>query len=128
MITLPTVSSIYEVPLILQEEGLGDLIVNTLRLRATGHDLIDWRSMVMAIHAPKERLAIAIVGKYVDLRDSYISVKEALLHAGLHFDRDVDVRWVNSEADRGRGARRACSKPPPESWCPEDSDPGAWRG
>ena len=97
VITLPTVSSIYEVPLILQEEGLGDLIVNTLRLCATGHDLIDWRSMVTAIHAPKERLPIAIVGKYVDLRDSYISVKEALLHAGLHFDRDVDVRWVNSE-------------------------------
>ncbi len=97
VITLPTVSSIYEVPLILQEEGLGDLIVNTLRLRATGHDLADWRSMVTAIHAPKESLPIAIVGKYVDLRDSYISVKEALLHAGLHFDRDVDVRWVNSE-------------------------------
>ena len=97
VITLPTVSSIYEVPLILQEEGLGDLIVDTLRLRATGQDLADWRSMVTAIHAPKERLPIAIVGKYVDLRDSYISVKEALLHAGLHFDRDVDVRWINSE-------------------------------
>ena len=97
VITLPTVSSIYEVPLILQEEGLGDLIVDTLRLCATGQDLSDWRSMVSAIHAPKERLQIAIVGKYVDLRDSYISVKEALLHAGLHFERDVDVRWVNSE-------------------------------
>ena len=97
VITLPTVSSIYEVPLILQEEGLGDLIVDTLCLRATGQDLADWRSMVTAIHAPKESLPIAIVGKYVDLRDSYISVKEALLHAGLHFDRDVDVQWVNSE-------------------------------
>ena len=97
VITLPTVSSVYEVPLILQDEGLGELIVNTLGLRASGQDLADWRRMVTAIQAPKERLPIAIVGKYVDLRDSYISVKEALLHAGVHFERDVDVQWVNSE-------------------------------
>ena len=82
VLTLPTVSSIYEVPLILQDEGLGDFIVDTLDLRPTAMDLIDWRAMVDAIAAPKRTLSIAIVGKYVDLRDSYISVKEALLHAG----------------------------------------------
>ena len=97
VLTLPTVSSIYEVPLILQNEGLGDFIVDTLRLRPAASDLIDWRAMVEAIAAPKEKLSIAIVGKYVDLPDSYISVKEALLHAGLHYDRDVEVCWVNSE-------------------------------
>ncbi len=97
VLTLPTVSSIYEVPLILQEEGLGDLIVNALDLRPAANDLSDWRAMVEAIAAPKKTLPIAIVGKYVDLPDSYISVKEALLHAGLHYDYDVEVCWVNSE-------------------------------
>ena len=97
VLTLPTVSSIYEVPLILQDEGLGDFIVDTLLLRPAASDLVDWRAMVDAISAPKTILPIAIVGKYVDLPDSYISVKEALLHAGLEFNRDVEVNWVNSE-------------------------------
>ena len=103
VLTLPTVSSIYEVPLILQDEGLGDFIVDTLDLRPTAMDLIDWRAMVDAIAAPKRTLSIAIVGKYVDLRDSYISVKEALLHAGLHYDRDVEVSWINSEQVEDEG-------------------------
>ena len=99
VITLPTVSSIYEVPLILQDEGLGRLISDALRLRTSSDDLVEWREMVEAIRSPKgkDALPIAIVGKYVDLRDSYISVKESLQHAGLHFDRDIDVRWINSE-------------------------------
>ena len=103
VLTLPTVSSIYEVPLILQEEGLGDFIVDALNLRPTAIDLIDWRMMVEAIAAPKPKLPIAIVGKYVDLPDSYISVKEALLHAGLEYDRDVEVNWVNSEQVEDEG-------------------------
>jgi CTP synthase len=97
VLTLPTVSSVYEVPLILQDEGLGELIKNTLNLQFQKQDLVDWRKLVAAIQKPKESLPIAVVGKYVDLHDSYISVKEALLHAGLHFDRDVEVRWVASE-------------------------------
>ena len=103
VITLPTVSSIYQVPLILQDEGLCDLIINRLRLKGIGQDMADWRNMVKAIHEPKRALPIAIVGKYVDLRDSYISVKEALLHAGLHFGLDIDVQWINSESiEEGR--------------------------
>jgi len=97
VITLPTVSSIYEVPLILEEEGLGDMVVQSLSLPTKGRDMTKWREMVEAISQPKETLPIAVVGKYVDLRDSYISVKEALLHAGLHHGRDVEVRWVQSE-------------------------------
>ena len=107
VLTLPTVSSIYEVPLILQDEGLGRLIADALSLGSSSEDgadrrngdLAEWREMVEAIRAPKpqEALPIAIVGKYVDLRDSYISVKESLLHAGWRFDRDIDVRWINSE-------------------------------
>ncbi len=104
VITLPTVSSIYEVPLILQDEGLCDLIIDALELRGGEQDLVDWRNMVTAIHEPKRALPIAIVGKYVDLHDSYISVKEALLHAGLHFDLDVEVVWINSEQVEEEGA------------------------
>lgn len=97
VITLPTVSSIYEVPLILEEEGLGDLVIESLRLPTSGRDMTKWRDMVEAINQPKETLPIAVVGKYVALPDSYISVKEALLHAGLYHERNIDVRWVQSE-------------------------------
>lgn len=107
VINLPTVSSIYEVPLILQEEGLGDQVARALRLDGGGsRDMAGWREMVAAIRAPKRTLPIAIVGKYVDLRDSYISVKEALLHAGLHYGLDVDVQWVNSERIEEEGPDR----------------------
>ena len=97
VITLPTVSTVYEVPLILEEEGLGDLIIETLGLPTVERDMSQWREMVDAIKHPKEALPIAVVGKYVDLRDSYISVKEALLHAGLSHQKDIDLHWIRSE-------------------------------
>ena len=106
VIVLPTVSSVYEVPLILEEQGLGDLIVETMGIGAGGRDMAEWRRMVETINTPKEPLTIAVVGKYVDLHDSYISVKEALLHAGLHHNRDIDVRWVPSEEVEREGADR----------------------
>lgn len=104
---LPTVSSIYEVPLILQEEGLGDLAADALRLDGgSRRGMADWREMAAAIRAPKRALPIAIVGKYVDLRDSYISVKEALQHAGWLHGLDIDVQWVNSERVEEEGPDR----------------------
>ena len=95
--TLPTVNTVYEVPLLLEEQGLGDLIVERLLIDADGGDMASWKSMVEALKQPGESLEIAVVGKYVDLRDSYISVKEALVHAGLNIGRDVRVEWVGSE-------------------------------
>ena len=106
VITLPTVSTIYEVPLILEDEGLGDLISESLHLSSGDRDMAWWRSMVDAIKEPKKPLSIAVVGKYVDLQDSYISVKEALLHAGLHHNRDIDVQWVRSEDVEEEGPAR----------------------
>ena len=97
VIGLPTVSTVYEVPLILEQEGLGNLIVESLALPALTQDLAQWREMVEAIQAPKESLPIAVVGKYVDLQDSYISVKEALLHAGMLHQRNIEVQWVRAE-------------------------------
>ena len=104
VVAMPTVPTVYEVPLLLEEEGLADLIVESLSLKATQRDMSEWRKMVEAIRAPKETLRIAVVGKYVDLRDSYISVKEALHHAGLAHGRDIDLRWIQAEDIEERGA------------------------
>ena len=97
IIPLMNVPTVYQAPLILEDYGLGDLLVNSLGLRSGGRDMTDWSKMVDRICQPKERLPIALVGKYVELPDAYISVNEALKHAGLFHDRDVDIQWVHSE-------------------------------
>ena len=97
VIPLTTVPRVYEVPLILEECGLGDLLVNSLGISARGRDMSGWASMVEHMNQPKETVPIALVGKYVEFPDSYISVKEALKHAGLHNDREVEIQWIHSE-------------------------------
>jgi len=97
VIPLPTVPSIYEVPLMLEEEGLGQLVVKRLGLKQRKKDLDKWREMVSCLKEPSEPVNIALVGKYVELEDAYYSVREALCHAGLYHDRDVNLQWVHSE-------------------------------
>ncbi len=97
VIPLLTVSNIYEVPVILEESGLGDLMTQMLGLTAGTAGLDDWRALVEKTKSPKEPLPIALVGKYVELRDAYISVREALRHAGTYLDREVDILWVQAE-------------------------------
>jgi len=97
VIPLPTVSTIYEVPLILEEEGLGQIIVDKLSLKAHQPDLSHWQELVNRLKTPHEPVNIALVGKYVELRDAYFSVREALRHAGLYHDRDINLLWVHSE-------------------------------
>ena len=94
---LLTVPQVYEVPLILEEYGLGDLLVNSLKVGHHGRDMSEWASMVERMCEPKDTVPIALVGKYVELPDSYISVKEALRHAGLFHDRDIEIQWIHSE-------------------------------
>ena len=106
VISLPTLDTVYEVPLVLEEEGMGDLVISTLHLSAAERDMEQWRAMVFAIQRPKEKLPIALVGKYVDLEDSYLSVKEALLHASLNHHMDLDLQWVASEDIEEGGADR----------------------
>ncbi|MCC7207938.1 MAG: CTP synthase, partial [Anaerolineae bacterium] len=104
VIALPTVRTIYEVPIILEEAGLGDYIVERLRLRANVPDLGEWRGLVKKVHEPKDPVRIAIVGKYVELHDAYMSVKEALNAAALASGRELIVDWVYSgdlEKDKG---------------------------
>ena len=97
VIPLMTAETAYEVPIILQQAGLGDLVTQALDLPRRELDLAEWRAMVERIKATKEPLAVAVVGKYADLPDAYISVKEALNHAALPFDRDVHIQWIPSE-------------------------------
>ena len=97
VISLATVVTIYEVPLLLEEEGLGDLLVDTLELPSSVRNMDDWEVMVEQIKIPKEIVPIGVVGKYVELQDSYLSVREALRHAALFHDREVEISWIQSE-------------------------------
>ena len=97
VIPLKTASSIYEVPLQLERAGLGKLITRELDIPGAEPDLTDWQELVSRIRAPRPELEIAIVGKYTELPDAYISVNEALKHAALHHRVDVRVRWIRSE-------------------------------
>ena len=97
VIPLLTVPRVYEVPLILEGYGLGDLLVRSLSLSDNGRDMSEWASMVEGMKQPKGKVPIALVGKYVEFPDSYISVKEALKHAGLYHDRDIEIQWIHSE-------------------------------
>ena len=97
VIPLPTVPTIYEVPLVLEEAGLGQLIMDRLNLKSHQPDLSQWRELVRCLKEPHEPVNIALVGKYVELKDAYYSVREALHHAALYHDRELNLLWVHSE-------------------------------
>jgi CTP synthase len=97
VIPLPTVPSIYEVPLVLEEAGLGQLIVDKLSLNAHQADLSQWQELVRRLKEPREPVNIALIGKYVELNDAYFSVREALHHAALYHNRDINLLWIPSE-------------------------------
>lgn len=96
VIPMETVQTIYEVPLLLEERGLGDFVIDRLGLSG-GRDLEDWREMVQRLKNPRGVVEVAVVGKYVELHDAYMSVKESLAHAGIASEVDVDIRWVHAE-------------------------------
>ncbi len=96
VIPMPTAATIYEVPLIQEASGLGAYIAQHLDLPLHA-DLREWTDMVARIKAERKAVKVALIGKYVDLHDAYMSVTESLTHAGLHHDINVEVVWVNSE-------------------------------
>ena len=107
VISLVTTPIIYEVPLILEQAGLGDYLVERLGLgTAKPPDLDGWREVVEDIRRPKPPVRVGLVGKYVELRDAYLSVREALHHAGLRYDVAVDIDWIDSEQIERRGVQR----------------------
>ena len=98
VIPAETAETIYEVPLLFEQAGLGDLVVRELGLPAREPDLSTWRAMVERIKRPKPVLEIALVGKYIELPDAYLSVTEALRHAAWAHEADAKIRWIDSES------------------------------
>ena len=92
-----TADLLYEVPLMLEREGLADVVVRRLGLICHAPDLTEWAAMVHRAKRPEGSVTIALVGKYVGLHDAYLSVAEALTHGGIENGVSVDIRWVNSE-------------------------------
>ena len=102
-IPLETARTIYEVPILLEEKGIGDFVLDRLHLNG-GRDLTEWREMVDRLRHPSGAVEVAVVGKYVSLHDAYMSVKESLAHAGIANGVDVDIRWVHAEDLETRAA------------------------
>jgi CTP synthase len=96
VIPLVTTNWLYEVPLVLEDAGLGDFLVQQLELQAVPPILDEWRTMVQRMRDASEPVRIAIVGKYVELHDAYMSVREALFHAASAHDRRLEIEWVYS--------------------------------
>ena len=114
VVPMLTVQTLYEVPLMLEEYGLGNWLTSKLGYGWRVPDLAEWRGLVTQLKALNNReqrsqppLKIALVGKYVELQDAYISVRESLIHAAVAIDRAIDIDWVSSEdLERGRGLNR----------------------
>lgn len=92
-----TAPSLYEVPMMLEEEGLAECVCEHLKLNNPKPDLADWIEMINRQKAASKTVNIGLVGKYVALPDAYLSVAEALRHGGIVNDADVNIEWINSE-------------------------------
>ncbi|HEX5950190.1 MAG TPA: CTP synthase [Actinomycetota bacterium] len=103
VVSAPDTASIYKVPLVLQREGLDEVLAGHLRIE-TAPDLTEWHGLVERIDAATDPVHIAIVGKYVNLRDAYLSVMEALKHGGFHHGAEIQITWLASDDLTGVGA------------------------
>ncbi len=97
VITAKDVETVYEVPIVFRKEGLDDLIVRLLRLETGEPNLREWDAMVQRIKRPKHEVSVALVGKYIGLKESYKSLAEALVHGGIDHETRVTIHWVESE-------------------------------
>jgi CTP synthase len=97
VIPMKTADVLYEVPLILEKLGVGELVLNKLGMKAKRQpDMQPWEQLVKHVRKPKPSIKVALVGKYVELQDAYMSVREALKHAALANDVEVEIGWVHS--------------------------------
>ena len=92
-----TAKSIYEVPLMMRDENLDKIVLEKLNMNLSPAKMNEWEKMIFKIHHPERKVKIAVVGKYVELPDAYISVTEALHHAGIENSAAVKIQWVNAE-------------------------------
>ncbi|PSB35760.1 CTP synthase [filamentous cyanobacterium Phorm 46] len=97
VITAQDAKSIYEVPLMMEQEGLAEQTINLLQLEQRQPDLTQWETLVKRLYSPNHKIDIALVGKYVRLNDAYLSVVEALRHAAISIGCDLNFHWINSE-------------------------------
>jgi CTP synthase len=109
VVSAPDTPSIYKVPLVLQREGLDELLAGHLRIDTTP-DLTEWHGLVDRIDAATDPVHIAIVGKYVNLRDAYLSVMEALKHGGFHHGAEIQITWLASDDLAGDGEMEVLSR------------------
>ena len=104
VITAKDVETIYEVPLVFHKEGLDEIVTKLLGLEPRPCDLARWEAVVRRVKSPRVETRIAVVGKYIDLKDSYKSLVEALAHGGIASEARVDIRWVDAEHVERQGA------------------------
>ena len=97
VVTCRDASSIYEIPSVLHDEGLDAFVVRRLGLRFRDVDWQDWNAVLKAVREPSARVEIALVGKYIELKDAYLSVTEALAAGGFAHSARVDIRWVAAD-------------------------------
>lgn len=107
VVTAADAPSIYDIPKVLHSEGLDAYVVRRLNLPFRDVDWTDWDDLLRRVHHPKEEVAVALVGKYVDLHDAYLSVAEALRAGGFAHETKIDLRWIPSdECDTPAGAAK----------------------
>ncbi|MGI0484534.1 CTP synthase [Pantanalinema rosaneae CENA516] len=106
VVTSQDAASIYEVPLILEQEGMANQVIDLLQLEQRQPDLSQWATLVDRLYRPTRNVEIAIVGKYVRLSDAYLSVIEALRHASIALGSALHLRWINSEDIEVHGAAK----------------------
>lgn len=104
VISLPDAKSIYEIPLMLERAGLAKRVIERLELKANDADLSQWEKVVDLHKNPEHEVHIAMVGKYTDFADSYKSLSEALIHAGIHTNSRVKINYIDSEEIERVGA------------------------
>jgi CTP synthase len=99
VINAPDVSSIYEVPLVMDRENVGKYVIQRIKLDVDedSHDLSEWKNIVDSLKKEEPKVCIGIIGKYVELEDSYISIRESLKHAAAHVGVKVEIEWISAE-------------------------------
>jgi CTP synthase len=110
VITAKDVENIYEIPLVFANQKLDSIILKKLELPVKKRNLTRWKRMVERMKSPKDHVTIAIVGKYAGLQDSYLSLKQALVHAATAHDLHVDIFWIEAEDIETNGAEAMLKK------------------
>ena len=103
--SLPDVDNIYSIPLLMQKQGVGDLVLEKLKIKAKPANLASWKMVIDSSKHLKHEVTIAMVGKYVNLVDAYKSINEALRHAGIHTQTKVNIKFIDAEELETQGVK-----------------------